>query len=501
VPFREPLTCRADNTDAVKSGCGSSIGSTDMRVRLEPTIHLSETVAFHMQVDALDNIVLGSTPDGVTLDGSNSAANVPAGTLTSNQVAPETGKNSPWSSIRVKRAWADVTTPIASLQFGRMPNQWGMGILANAGGYDWIHGTTCLDCDYGDNVDRFMVGTSLPGTPLRVAAAIDWAASAPTSAQLDAWKNRYDGQPYDLDDSDDVSQYTLMVTHIDDPHDWNLALREGKTMLNYGAYFAYRAQDFQTEGLTLGSSTPEKTYQTRHSTVYIPDVWGRFTVKKLVLEAEAVGVFGHVDNLYPSQAAMNYAQWTIRQLGAVGKLDYFLVDDNLDLGLEVGFASGDQWENSPSGVINVHEANLLPPQSFIEKANQSVDLTAFRFNFDYRVDMILFKQLLGTVTNATYVKPSLRYNLTERFAFKAAGILSFANVPVSTPGNAVPYGIELNGDIGYSNVKEGFFCGLSYGVLFPLGALDHPTTISDFKTETSSASTAQTFQGRFVLKF
>jgi len=508
VPFREALTCRdrPDLTANMKTNvfksqaCSSSIGTANMRVRLEPTIHLSENVALHMQVDALDNLVLGSTPDGVTLDGGANAPNLPAGVYTSNQVTPEPGKNSPWSSIRVKRAWADVTTPLGSIRFGRMPNQWGLGILANAGGYDWIHGTTCTDCDYGDNVDRFMVGTGVPGTPLRAAVAVDWAASTPTSAQLQPWRNRYDGQPYDLEDSDDVTQYTIMLTHIDDPQDWNLAVREGRTLLNYGAYFVYRSQDFQATPLTLGEAETDatKAYQQRHSTVYIPDLWGRLTIDKLIFEAEAVGVFGSLDNLYDAAKP----QWNIRQLGGVFKLDYLMVNDDLDLGLELGFASGDQWENSPaSGVINVHDANMLPSADSI-MPNQTVSLTAFRFNFDYRIDLILFKELIGTITNATYAKPSVRYNISDRLAFKAQAVLSGANVPVSTPGNAVMYGIELDGDVGYSNVKEGFFAGLSYGVLFPLSALDHPTGIAEFRSEASpGASTAQTFQGRFVLKF
>src|SRR5262249_56978942 len=144
----------------------------------------------------------------------------------------------------------------------------------------------------------------------------------------------------------------------------------------------------------------------RHSTVYIPDLWGRLTFDKVIIEAEAVGVFGSVDDIYPDSGK---GSWTIRQLGGVAKIDYLMVNDDLDLGFEIGYASGDQWENNPSGVINVHDANLLPPKDF-GAPDQQINLTAFRFNFDYRVDMILFKELLGAITNATYAKPSLRYN-------------------------------------------------------------------------------------------
>jgi uncharacterized protein (TIGR04551 family) len=373
-------------------------------------------------------------------------------------------------------------------------------MVANSGGYDWIHGTTCTDCDYGDTVDRFMFGTSIPGTPLRGAIAVDWGSSQPTSAQIDAWNGRYSGQPYDMDDSDDVRQYTIMLTHIDEPDDWNLTVREGKTMFNYGAYFVYRSQDYTTQGVTLGSTTPEKGYKPTHATVYIPDLWARFTTDKLILEAEIAGVFGTVDNaaLDPATALASSQTWDLRQLGGVLKANYLFVNDELDFGVEVGYASGDQWENNPSGIINVHEANYYPPAD-ATTGGKSVNATSFRFNFDYRPDLIFFREILGAVENATYVKPSLRYDVNDRFYAKAQMVMSFANVPVATPGNAAMYGIELDGDIGYNNVKEGFFAGFSYGVFFPQAALDHPTLI--FGNTVAATSTAQTFQGRFVLKF
>src|SRR5262249_8864549 len=155
---------------------------------------------------------------------------------------------------------------------------------------------------------------------------------------------------------------------------------------------------------------------------------------------------------------------SLRELGAVARLTWLLVNDDLELGLESGFASGDEWESSKSGIINIHYANYLP------QVATDTTITSFHFNYDYHVDRILFRELLGAVVNATYFKPWIRYNITDRFWFKAAAIGSVANVPVATPGNGTFYGIELNGDLGYNNEKEGFFAGFSYGVLFPLGA-------------------------------
>jgi uncharacterized protein (TIGR04551 family) len=499
IPFNQPLTCRdtAPNTttnNVMANACGGSIGSANMRVRLEPTFNLSENVAVHMQVDALDNLVLGSTPEGVFLNGAGSPAYAPGSFFSTSQTSPQAGVNSPWDSIRVKRAWGEVTTPVGQLVFGRMPNQWGMGMLYNAGGYDWVHGTTCTDCDYGDNVDRVMFGTTIPGTSLRAAAAMDWASSYPTSAQIDVWKTRDWGQPYDADDSDDITEYAFMLTHIDDPHDWDLGVQEGRTLFNYGAYFTYRSQEYEDKGVTLGSATPETGYIPRHAKAYIPDVWARFTTHKLIVEGELAGIFGNIDNLADTTLTGMAAQQTLRQIGGVARVNYLMFNDDLNLGLEVGFATGDQWENKNSGSVNVNVANYYPQNA------SDTTITNFRFNFDYHVDMILFREIMGAVTNATYVKPTLSYNITERFGFKIAGIMSFANIPVATPGNSSMYGIELNGDIGYSNKEEGFFAGISYGVLFPFAALDQPVTLFPNATNTS-AGTAQTLQTRLVIKY
>jgi hypothetical protein len=58
--------------------------------------------------------------------------------------------------------------------------------------------------------------------------------------------------------------------------------------------------------------------------------------------------------------------------------------------------------------------------------------------------------------------------------FQLDAIQSFAHVPVATPGNSTPYGLEFDTSIVYRNFVEGFFAGFQYGVLFPMGALDEP---------------------------
>jgi uncharacterized protein (TIGR04551 family) len=493
APFGDALACRDASTDpghqpANPVGCGGSIGTSNIRARFEPTINLSETVAFHLQIDALDNVVLGSTPSGWFLD--TGVVQDPV-SMNTGQTVPEDGENAPWDSIRVKRAWADVKTPLGALRFGRMPSHWGMGMFSNSGGYDPINDSYCTDCDHGDTVDRFMFGTTVPGTQIRAAVGFDWAATGPTAGQLATWRFRHDGQPHDFDDGDDVTQWVIVLARLDDPETWRATLREGRTAFNYGIQFFYRNQSFETRAPAAGNPA-DATFISRNATSYIPDVWLRLTTGKLTLEAEAAGVFGSIDNIIDPVAgeSMTLASW-----GAVARLTYLLLDDDLELTLESGFASGDEWDDEDAGNLHIDIANYLP------RAANDTTISHFEFNRNYRVDLILWKELYGAVTNALYVKPRVRYNITERFFFSAAAIGSFAHKSVATPGNEALYGIELDGEIGYRNEKEGFFAGLYYGVLFPLAALDHPLDLFPNEASGGGASTAQTFQGRFVLKF
>ena len=68
------------------------------------------------------------------------------------------------------------------------------------------------------------------------------------------------------------------------------------------------------------------------------------------------------------------------------------------------------------------------------------------------------------------------------------------------------YGTEFDSDLGYS--ANGLFVGVSYGVLFPLGAMSHPDLPSKVYGDSTAtvnnignAETAHTIQSRFVLAF
>jgi uncharacterized protein (TIGR04551 family) len=511
-PFPTALGCKSTLTS---HPCDDSLSSANMRLRLEPTINLDEGTSVHVQADALDNVILGSTPSdpvlGSTYVDPTTGNRVPLGPFNNGTQATVTqGTNSTKPSVEVKRAWAEVAVPLGVVKFGRMPNQWGMGILYNAGGADPINGTYDYDADYGDTVDRASFSLLIPGTNLRAMVASDWSLTRLVSSQTAANKG-HEGHPFDLDDSDDANGWIGVISRMDSAQEFKDTIDRGEIAFNYGVYFEYKTQswDDNTKSSTLGGTPDPAAYQPRNLKTYSPDVWAKVGVDRFLVEIEAVAQLGSVDVVTsPDTAALATRNYNIRKFGGAGRMTWHGLEGKLRLGVETGFASGDQWDNTPQGATNIAFANPLG-----DPTNPNAKtLTQFAFNRDYKVDMILWRHLIGAVTNAGYVKPFIQYDVTKSISFKIANISSFALKPVATPGNDTLYGTEFDGDLGYAS--GGLFVGISYGVLFPLGAMNHPaddmTTGETFgygtdpvsmQSNAKSAETAHTIQSRFVLAF
>lgn len=498
APFPRSLGCTATT---LNHPCESSIGGSNVRLRLEPTLNIDEGTAVHVQADVLDNLVLGSTPtSGIT--GYNSTNAPPIGAFSNTQAPVSQGVNSDRASIVVKRAWAEVAVPLGIFTFGRMPNQWGMGMLYNAGGKDPINGTYDYDGDYGDTVDRAAFTAPIPGTSLRAMIAADWTYTGLASNQTSANKG-HEGHPFDLDDSDDTHGWVAVLSHMDSPQEFRDTAERGDLALNYGVYFEYKTQSWDTNltDFNLGGSYDSADhYVPRDLKTYSPDLWGKLGIGHVTVEGEFAAILGRVGRI--DDYTGNAKGVDIRKYGGTGRVTWKGLENKLKLGLESGFASGDQWDNTPQGSTNVAFANLLGGPT-------ASRLTAFFMNREYHVDMILWRQLYGAVTNAAYVKPFISYDLTKSITFRASNISSFALKPVSTPGNSAFYGTEFDGELGYQT--GGFYASIAYGVLFPFGALAHPADDveaggtfgygSSTVSNSGDASTSHAIQMRFVLAF
>jgi uncharacterized protein (TIGR04551 family) len=339
----------------------------------------------------------------------------------------------------------------------------------------------------------------IPGTRFRASIAMDWASTAPSGAQTNLFEDRADGQPFDLDDNDDVNQWTFTFSRLDSPTDFVDQVRAGDFAVNYGGFLVYRTQSWDQNPVaeTVVGEEPDPTlFVPRGLKAYIPDVWVRAGWGSMELELEGVAILGSIDNLADQGIE---EEIDLRQLGGVARFTYFFLDRDLRIGAEAGFASGDQQDNDPEGRTHVSNRSPFP-------APGDETMQQFMFDQDYKIDLILFRELLGTITNAVYARPSFEYDITDRLRMRIQNVTSFSHRRVATPGNGSMYGIEMDGDFEYHN--DGFSAGIAYGVLFPLAAMDHPVGSSGpgFSYGTTDenagdAETAQTIQMRLMLKF
>lgn len=461
---------------ATSKPCSDNRFSGNMKLRLNPGFAISEGTGVFSTIDVLDNTVLG--------DASTNDAGIAA--LGEGQGGSD--------AIVVRRLWAEVATPLGLLKVGRMPEHWGAGMMFNAGDRNEITGERNFDAEGGDTVDRLSFATTLPRSGLRLGIANDWAGSRLTSKTTDA---AIDPQPFDLEDGDDVNQWVITVTKINTPVEFNDSVARGLLTYNWGVRFAYRTQsyDYAPDAASTLALDPDG-FVLRGYTAYVPGAWGRVAYKAFELEAEAGAHLGSISHLTDVGVSGSVG---LRQWGGLAKLTWRGAEKKLMARVEVGTASGDDHDNTPQGSLHVSKATWFA-------ANDS---TQSRFVFDpnYQIDMILFRKLFGAVTNATYFRPSMSYDLTSAWRAQAAGIMSFANRPVATPGNASFLATEFNLNIGYHGA--GFEAGLGYGVLFPFEGLAHPADdlaevgpgFNYGAGNTGNASTAHALQARLILSF
>jgi len=507
-PTRVEL-CGDDPTNPEPCDNNTQAGA-NMRFRVNPELHISDNLRVMAQIDMLDNVLLGSTPEGyVNQPSDNGGYSVAArggysalGGFSSTQYSPSAGSNSQNDSIQVKRAWGEYRTPVGLLRFGRMPSHWGLGMFINSG--------DGLDSDYGSTADRIMFVTGIPDYDLYFAAAWDFANEGPSRVTV----NEREGQPYDAAQLDDVSQYVLVVVRRRDPELQKLELAKGEVVLNGGAYAVYRNQLLDSVGPDAGLGASQQniseSYVRRGLEVVIPDLWFQFLYKKFRFEAEAALIYGSMENTnitpgsgttYVNPTDPDNPGWDIRQFGLATETSIRAVEDRLKVGFGFGYATGD---------ADIDGLNTSPEGLQLQQTADR-NFSTFRFHPDYRIDLILWRNILNRVQGAYYFRPSVSYDFNrekngQRIGGGAAFIWSRASEFVQAPGNARDLGIELNFQL-YYQAKDGtlnddpdkmggFYTSLQYGVLFPLGGLDYlPLEEAEFPaSDPFESETAQTLR-------
>ncbi len=437
--------------------------SANMRFRLEPTLNVSDEVRVRAQLDMLDNLVLGSTPDLSIWDPQTFAA--------PGQAPPEKGVNSPSAALAVKRAWAEVQTPLGLLSFGRMPSSWGLGVLSHAG--------PGIDDDFGDTVDRVQFAIPVGATPLGSLVVIpifDYWSSGLSSAYAPEGTGL--GQPFDLDQGDDGRGVGLKVVRLDSDDDVRRKLEKRVSSFNWGLWYSYRSQTFDfpaappVPASTPTPGTPPPTEVRRGGSAHTLDLWARLETRGLHLEAEVAGIYGEIGDA--GAAGSPLGPVLLRQLGGAVQAWAKLSGGKVRLGGEAGAASGDRnpgFGNRPGRGPAVR--GDIDGRQFAA-GDGVLDIRNFRFNRAYRVDQVLWREILGPVTDAWYVKPTLHYEFLTGLTASAQMVYSQAFYASSTPSVVhKPLGFELDGGLRYAS-DDGFIAWVDYGLFFPLEGLKYP---------------------------
>lgn len=420
----------------------------DMRLRTD--VHLyapGSMVGVKARFDVLDNVSLGSLPEGI-----------PSATTTQRQ---------PADAIRVRRAWGELLLPFGLLAAGRMGTHWGLGMVANGG--------DCLDCDSGDAADRVAFLTPLAGHIW--ALAYDFSATGPTARR--PAQNRV----IDLERSTNVRTVTFAWLRWTSDEGRERRRQADKTTVDYGSYITHRWQDADVPGSYLPTAQPIDPFanggagiMARNYRASAFDAWLRFSFPWGRVEAEGVFLTASVEqpSLVPGVLLRDPVK--SRQLGAALESDFGAPDARFSAGLDGGYASGDpapgfgvvQNANAPAP----RPGDLDGPQANPRRDNR---IDNFRFHPDYRIDRILFREILGAVTDAVYARPHARLLLakaasTQLSAYTAV-IASSAVKASSTPSGKAPLGVEVDPSLVFET--HAFLAALDYAVLFPLEGLDN----------------------------
>jgi uncharacterized protein (TIGR04551 family) len=490
-----------------------TISGANLRLRLDPEIHISDNLRIISQINLLDNLVLGSTPDAYAMQpatSSNGQTNgqsiyptgyqpaptngyAPIGFLTNTQGPPTAGVNGWTNSIDVTRVWGEYMTPVGQLRFGRMPGHWGLGMVENSG--------DGLDSDYQTTLDRIMFITGIKSIDLYFGAAWDFVSTGPTSTNP---YTIYGGQPYNTCNLCNVNEWAAFIAHKTNPDLQRLSLARGDIVLNGGLYTVFRSQYVDVPP----GSTPQTTdftsntaLEPRQAWALTPDLWVQLLWEKLRVEVEAATIQGQIGYLTGvNQNANNPIG--IQQYGVAAQSEYRAIEDKLRLQFGFGWASGDPWATT-----------LNTPNGLRTEANQSGPIATFAFHPDYRVDLIFYRHILGRVEGSYYFRPSVDYDFIrhpdgEKLGGGAAVIWSRASEFIQAPGHASDLGVELDATLYYQskdgslnddpNKIGGFYTMLQYGVFFPLGGLSYlpgEVTVPGFDAGLSAAQTARLVLG------
>jgi hypothetical protein len=447
----------ANNTNLQLDGQPSYLGQetwAEQRVRLTPVIAEADQIEITAQFDIFSGLFAGDTApsfDGLGWTGRSTRNSLQA------------------TGFDFRAMYAQFNLGYGMLKFGQMPRDWGMGLLWNAGNESET--VDFGDQRFGDIVERVIFTNRPfdflgPRNPLSTHLQLLLGGDLVYRDRLASLIERNGGG---LEWGDRALEFFGGLNYVDGE-----SLRIGLVALR-------RIQTYVRDGGDLHDWTFDLYARTAEPLQSIDAL--------LTLELEAAAVNGGTSHLSGLDSP---GTTQILQGGFASRAR--LAFEQLEVELEGGYASGD--------------ANPFDSSS-----------NGFDYNRDYKVSLVLWDEAVlfqtqnaaarlassasgahppngvdslpteGAVTNAVYLKPTLRYRpaaLLGKVRFTAALLWARAPEPVidayesylrSAPANSFGaaagknYGVELDGAITwrdrYFQSRLGLELGVQYGVLFP----------------------------------
>lgn len=446
---------------------GRLLGS-DLRLRLDPAVVVGDWSAVHLQIDAAglwNNLV-------------------DKGVLRDRFAAGAIGTGPLDSSLGVRRLWWKARlVGLCDLQIGRMPDHFGMGMVRNQGGG--------LDQDHQSDVDRIKLSAEVFG--IRAAIARANLASLPLvsdDSALGNYNNAVGGSwggstavPFTLR----TGSTGLPLQDSADVIRWDFEVGGGQITKSRGwtwdIALLWQSQDFalvsETQALNepvspldklqdpncgancgLLSNRGLRTWTFQGALDWQTEAAGH----PLRLQLEGAFVYGNLARTDITSAADDK---TIAAGGVAARANWQRGPQawQLDLGLATG---------ETEGGFGVRDQTAFKTGGLPDGAPRDL-LTGFRFHKSYRLDGILFRDVIGAVANAWYARPALRHgwDLGGGYGLSAdVGVLGAAAMfAAATPGKGRVLGIEPDLALGVSSGQGQL--QLRSSVLLPGSAFDN----------------------------
>ncbi len=437
--------------------------SSDFRLRITPAMHVGEMADVFAVVDLFS-----------VMAGEGGYSDLARTLLRADQATVPGDAASPLETAAVRALWGEVHLfHLLTFQAGRIPDHWGMGLVENDG--------RGLDEDGGDFIDGVALKAELPWWGLKVLISWDFPLQGRSAeSAFGPW-----GVGYDPGDLDDIQQWRFKISMEPGPD-------AAGNYWAWGVYNRLRYQDFTS----LGAQSPYEECRLypwapgfgcnemfwRDALVWTPDVWfaGGVALAPDVLwrvELEVAGRYGTLSNtrFVPEKSGR-----TLYGIGGALRTD--IKTPRVTAGVEVGASSGDT-DSLAFGILD--EPVIGEPDSAggVQGSDtQNETITSFALHPSYRVDQILFRRVIGAVTNALYVKPSVRFEYWQRgdsaLWIDAAALYASAFVASSTPGEENALGVEADVGLG-GRFGRNVEMRLDGALLVPLGGLTNASTLEN----------------------